>query len=109
MKSLRHAVGRGFGAASLILLLAEGPAAPLLAEETDAPAETSSGPSWRAKTVDAAILRPIYFGQTVVGSVMFAIVLPLTLLSGKDDRQIAYETFVETPADDTFTRPLGSF
>jgi len=109
MRSLRHAAGRGFGVASLILLLAVGPAAPLLAEETDETAGASSGPGWGAKTLDVAILRPLYFGQTVVGAVMFGIALPVTLLSGKDDRQIAYETFVETPADDTFTRPLGSF
>ena len=109
MRALRHAAGRGFGVASLILLLAVGPAAPLFAEETDEPPGASSGPGWGAKTLDVAVLRPIYFGQTVVGAVMFGIALPLTLLAGKDDRQIAYETFLETPVDETFTRRLGSF
>ncbi|MEE3328582.1 MAG: hypothetical protein VX252_14685 [Myxococcota bacterium] len=108
MRLLRQRVGQAGGILSVVLLLALALTFPVHAEDDDE-ATSVSGPNWGAKTLDAALLRPIYFGQTVVGAAMFGVALPFTLISGSDDRQIAYETFVETPADETFRRPLGSF
>lgn len=91
-------------ACSLVLL---GSAAGVRAEDHEAAAPT--GVDWGAATLDVAVVRPISFVQTTVGSVLFLAALPLLIPSGRDGFSIAYETFVEAPADETFSRPLGSF
>ena len=62
-----------------------------------------NGPT--AMAVDVAVARPISFAATVVGSVLFAVSLPIALTSHtvKDAAQV----LVVGPAKDTFVRPLG--
>lgn len=83
------------------------PAGGISAEDAAPPSESRAG--WGAATLDVVVVRPISFLQTAVGSVLFVVALPLTLPSGQDGRALAYETFVETPADETFSRQLGRF
>ena len=55
------------------------------------------------------LIRPVSFGQTVAGSAFFVVAGPIAFVRGQDAFDVAYETFVETPADDTFKRELGRF
>lgn len=57
------------------------------------------------KIADAAIVRPISFGSTVIGSVFFVIGLPVTSLMKKN--KPAADALVIHPAWATFKRPLG--
>ena len=75
-------------------------------EETSA---SSTAARIGAVALDVILIRPIGVGQTVAGSVFFAVAAPLTYPGGKDDFDLAYETFVEAPVDDTFRRELGQF
>jgi|SRR5690242_1064066 hypothetical protein len=62
-------------------------------------------PSLGTKIADAAIVRPISFGSTVIGSVFFVIGLPVTSLMKKN--KPAADALVIHPAWSTFHRPLG--
>jgi len=57
------------------------------------------------KIADAAIVRPISFGSTVIGSVFFVIGLPVTSLLKKN--KPAARALVTYPVWSTFQRPLG--
>ena len=94
------------------------------AAETET-AAASSGPSVGSKIFDCAVLRPFGFVATIIGGAFFvpAAVLasgiplvPATVLFEHRDRvriaegiEAAWEHFVVTPAENTFTRPLGEF
>ncbi|WP_370203760.1 hypothetical protein [Alloalcanivorax venustensis] len=67
-------------------------------EENDRPGEI-------AMLGDAVIVRPVMAGATVVGTVVYTVMLPFTLLGGNEDE--AAETLVKTPARTTFLRCLG--
>lgn len=72
--------------------------------------DAETGPQrWGAVALDAIVMRPISFGQTVAGSAFFVVAGPIAFIRGQDAFDVAYETFVETPADDTFKRRLGRF
>ena len=64
---------------------------------------------WGAVALDVILIRPVSFGQTLAGSAFFVVAAPVAYANGRDSFDVAYETFVETPADDTFKRELGSF
>lgn len=99
--------GRGslLGLALSIILFAA--ASRGLADEE--PSQPDTGVGWRAASLDAVLVRPISFIQTAAGSVLFVATVPLVVPSGRDGFSIAYETFVEAPASETFNRPLGRF
>lgn len=64
-----------------------------------------NAPSAAAMTADLVLARPLGFGATVLGAVVFVIGLPFELLSGNVGTP-ARKLVVE-PARYTFTRPLG--
>ena len=57
--------------------------------------------------VDAVVVRPVSFGLTVVGSVLFVLSLPVAAPSHSVDKTA--HALVVAPAKDTFVRPLGDF
>ena len=62
-------------------------------------------PSALAMTTDALILRPLLLATTVVGSVVYLVSLPFSLLGGNTAE--AGEVLVVGPAKATFVRCLG--
>jgi len=64
-----------------------------------------AAPSAAAMTADLVLARPIGFGATILGSIVFVVALPFELLSGNVSAP-ARKLVVE-PARYTFTRPLG--
>ncbi|WP_166266834.1 hypothetical protein [Marinobacter caseinilyticus] len=62
-------------------------------------------PSALAMTGDALFARPVLFATTVVGSVVYLVSLPFSLLGGNADE--AGEVLVLGPAKATFVRCLG--
>ena len=95
------------GALTLLLVLTLSSA--LQAADEDV-YEVDTGPKrWGAVALDAVVIRPVSFGQTVAGSAFFVVAGPVAFLRSRDAFDVAYETFVETPADDTFKRELGRF
>lgn len=56
---------------------------------------------------DVTLVRPGCLVATVIGSVFFVIALPIAAMSGSV-KQTA-NTLVVTPAQATFTRPIGDF
>ena len=57
--------------------------------------------------VDTAIVRPVCFLATVIGSALFVVSLPVAAIS-KSVKPAAHALVVR-PAQATFTRPLGDF
>ena len=62
-------------------------------------------PSALAMTGDALFARPVLFATTVVGTVVYVVSLPFSLLGGNAGE--AGETLVMGPAKATFVRCLG--
>jgi hypothetical protein len=56
---------------------------------------------------DALLVRPLSLFATCLGTATFVVALPVTLVT-KQTRQSA-EKLMKTPAEYTFTRPLGFF
>jgi len=63
--------------------------------------------SAEAMVADALIARPIGLVTTVVGSAVYVVSLPFSLLGGNE--QQAREKLVKEPSAFTFKRPLGEF
>lgn len=74
---------------------------------TTAPAATSSTPDPTVAAADLVVMRPLLFGATVAGSVLFVVSLPIAAIS-KSVKSTA-QSLVVGPAHATFTRPLGDF
>jgi len=62
-------------------------------------------PSVIVKAADAALVRPICFVSTVLGSAFFVISLPVTAIAKKT--KPAAQELVVAPMKKTFKRPLG--
>jgi len=60
-----------------------------------------------ATITDVALVRPGCFLATIIGSAVFVVALPIAAMS-HSIRQTA-DTLVLTPAEATFTRPVGDF
>jgi len=60
-----------------------------------------------AAITDVALVRPGCFIATLLGSAVFVVALPIAAVSGSI-RSTA-ETLVVSPAQATFTRPIGDF
>ena len=69
----------------------------------------SSEPSLGSKIFDCVVLRPLGFVSTIIGGAFFVPAAVLASPSGSEGIQAAWEHFVATQADYTFTRPLGEF
>ena len=67
--------------------------------------EENNRPGEIAMLGDAGFVRPVMGAATVVGTVVYTVMLPFTLLGGNEDE--AAETLVKTPARTTFLRCLG--
>lgn len=79
--------------------------APAFAEYPEqGPAET---PSAAAMAVDLLLVRPLGVASTIVGTGVFVLSLPFSLLGGNVDE--AARMLVAEPAAYTFARPLGEF
>lgn len=72
------------------------------AEYGEGPDDTPSG---GAMAFDLLIVRPVSLVATVVGTVLFVVSLPLTVIQGNVEDPA--EKLVGDPARYTFTRPLG--
>jgi len=60
-----------------------------------------------ATITDVTLVRPGCFLATLLGTAVFVVALPIAAISGSV-RQTA-DTLVLTPAEATFTRPIGDF
>jgi hypothetical protein len=60
-----------------------------------------------ATITDVTLVRPGCFVATVIGTAFFIVALPIAAISGSV-KQTA-DTLVVSPAQATFTRPLGDF
>ena len=60
-----------------------------------------------ATITDIALVRPGCFLATILGSAVFVVALPIAAISGSVRRTA--DTLVVSPAQATFTRPLGDF
>ncbi len=63
--------------------------------------------SAEAMVADALVARPIGLVTTVVGSAVYVVSLPFSLLGGNEKQ--AREKLVKEPTAFTFKRPLGEF
>lgn len=64
-------------------------------------------PSAGAMAFDLLLVRPVGIAATVLGTGLFVVQLPLSLIQGTPPRDPAKKLIVE-PAKFTFERPLGS-
>ncbi len=64
-------------------------------------------PSGAAMLIDGIFVRPLGVAATLIGSVVFVVTLPFSLLGGNVDD--AGQALVGDPARMTFMRPLGEF
>lgn len=60
-----------------------------------------------ATITDVALVRPGCFLATLLGSALFVVALPIAACSGSIKSTAS--TLVGTPAQATFTRPIGDF
>jgi hypothetical protein len=60
-----------------------------------------------AAITDVALVRPGCFLATLLGSVVFVVALPIAATSGSI--KSTADTLVVSPAQATFTRPIGDF
>jgi hypothetical protein len=67
--------------------------------------EVDQTPSALAMSGDALFARPVLFATTVVGSAVYLVSLPFSLLGGNEDE--ARKVLVYGPAKATFKRCLG--
>jgi len=102
MRSFSPKFGRRLVSSLLILTLF---AAPAVAEEDEE--ASSTNPHWGEVAFDIGVLRTLGAVQTVVGLGMFAVAGPLSWPGGS--WREAWDVFVQSPYDETFTRKLGRF
>jgi 23S rRNA A2030 N6-methylase RlmJ len=92
----------------ILVLIAALVAAPLSAaattQDTFAEAEEATGAQMAA---DLLLVRPVGIAATLVGSAIFIVALPFTLISG--DTQHSLDKLIKEPGKYTFNRPLGYF
>lgn len=89
--------------AFLAFLLIHAP--PVISAEALAPAGPAYKPTAEEMILDGLVYRPLSLVGTLVGTGVFVVTLPFSLLGGNVEE--AGETLVVEPARDTFTRCLG--
>ncbi|HBF10096.1 MAG TPA: hypothetical protein DHW71_07605 [Gammaproteobacteria bacterium] len=72
---------------------------PLFAKKLD------ERPSTMSMVADAVFVRPVLLGSTIVGTGLYALTLPITLIGGNAEE--AGHQFVVVPFKATFVRCLG--
>jgi hypothetical protein len=82
------------------------PAHSLLAAEYSATRQMEK-PSGAAMLIDGVVIRPLGMVATLLGSAVFVVTLPFSLLGDNVDE--AAQSLVKDPAKMTFLRPLGEF
>jgi hypothetical protein len=82
------------------------PANPLLAGEYSTTHQMDK-PSGAAMLIDGVLVRPFGMVATLIGSAVFVVTLPFSLLG--DNVDDAAQSLVKDPAKMTFLRPLGEF
>ena len=75
-----------------------------LAQDTFTETEETTGAKMAA---DLLLMRPAGIAATLVGSVIFVVALPFTLISG--DTQHSLDKLIKEPGKYIFDRPLGYF
>jgi hypothetical protein len=65
----------------------------------------ADAPAAEAIILDTFLLRPLGFAATVVGTTVFVVSLPFSILTRQVDK--AAQKLVVAPGKYTFTRPLG--
>lgn len=100
---LRRCLVRAF-AACLVALVLGVPRLALAAEDASAEAAEPKSADMMA---DMLVHRPVGLARTLLGTGIFIVSLPFTILSG--DVGAAGEKLVAEPAAHTFARPLGEF
>lgn len=88
----------------IIAALVTAPFGAALAGDNFAEAEETTGATMAA---DLLLVRPAGIAATLVGSVIFVVALPFTLISG--DTQHSLDKLIKEPGKYTFDRPLGYF
>jgi hypothetical protein len=86
--------------AAAVLAICVGSAQAQVTEEVD------TAPSGVAMAADLLIVRPLGLVATVLGTGLFVLQLPLSLIQGEPPNDAARKLVVE-PAQFTFSRPLG--
>jgi len=87
-------------AAAAVLALSVGVAQAQVTQEVD------TAPSAVAMAADLLVVRPVSLVATVLGTGLFVLQLPLSLIQGEPPSEPARKLVVE-PAKYTFSRPLG--
>jgi len=95
-----RSIARTVAACCLVTFAAAAPRWGLAAEETP-----EAAPSGSEMMADMLVHRPLGLVRTVVGTGIFIVSLPFTVLSG--DVGNAGDKLVVDPAKHTFARPLG--
>ncbi|GAA5315938.1 MAG: hypothetical protein AseanaTS_11430 [Candidatus Pelagadaptatus aseana] len=67
--------------------------------------EVEENPSALAMTTDALIVRPVMIATTIVGSALWLVSAPFSLMGGNADQ--AADTLIVGPAESAFKRCLG--
>ncbi|WP_367154965.1 hypothetical protein [Methylomonas sp. HYX-M1] len=75
------------------------------------PAMCQANPTLTDTAIDLAFYRPAGLFQTLLGSAVFPVLLPMSLVASALDRSLVIadvaESLVIKPAEFTFVRPLG--
>jgi hypothetical protein len=90
---------------AIILALVAAPlGASAMAPDTFTETEETTGARMAA---DLLMVRPVGIAATLVGSAVFVVALPFTMISG--DTQHSLDKLIKEPGKYTFNRPLGYF
>lgn len=92
--------------ATVLFITLNIPAGPWSSNAYAAQAQSAT-PSAAAMLVDGVFIRPLGAVATVIGSVIFVVTLPFSLLGGNVGD--AGQALIGDPARLTFMRPLGEF
>jgi hypothetical protein len=75
----------------------------------DAPGEAKTYPSSGMKVLDAVMVRPVTFVNSVFSAGTFVLALPFAAFDPALDVEKMSKNLVNYPFSDTFQRPLGDF
>ena len=92
-------------ATALAISMTLGALMPLAAQARPMEDVAGARPGEIAMITDAVLARPLILGATVVGTAVYTVTLPFTLLGRNEDE--AAEVLVKAPARSTFLRCLG--
>lgn len=97
---MRKSILRAAAAAALVLSAS-------VTRADDVPGMIDDSPSAGAMAFDLVVVRPVSLVATVLGTGLFVLQLPLSLIQGEPPSAPA-QKLVVAPAEFTFSRPLGA-